>query len=182
MSAPAGPDAHQPPANEISEPLAVTTAWRVHASITDWTGRADAKASTALSVELAVLAGAIALITAGHGLGGAGTAVSTVLMGAGTVLVLLGVFLATAALLPRTWQISGEAAPAQNFVYFGSLRAMPPAQVVSGLREANVLEMLSGQLVAMSRIVWWKLMLVKYSLMAAGSGLLLISIAVYVSA
>lgn len=42
--------------------------------------------------------------------------------------------------------------------------------------------MLSGQLVAMSRIVWWKLMLVKYSLMAAVSGLLLISIAAYVSA
>jgi hypothetical protein len=59
---------------------------------------------------------------------------------------------------------------------------MPPTQVVSGLREADVLEVLSGQLVAMSRIVWWKLMLVKYSLMAAGSGLLLISIAVYVSA
>jgi hypothetical protein len=181
MSAPAGPDA-QPPASEISEPLAVTTAWRVHASITDWTGRADAKASTALSVELAVLAGAIALITAGHGLGRAGTSMSAVLMGAGTALVLSAVFLATAALLPRTWQISGEAAPAHNFVYFGSLRTMPPTQVVSGLREADVLEVLSGQLVAMSRIVWWKLMLVKYSLMAAGSGLLLISIAVYVSA
>ncbi|WP_405900341.1 DUF5706 domain-containing protein [Streptomyces sp. NBC_00727] len=176
------PDAHLPPSREGAEPPAVTTAWRIHASLAEWTGRADAKASTALSVELAVLAGGMALISSGRGTGQDGNVVSAVLMGSGMLLVLLGVFMAAAALFPRSWTRTGrtgEAAPPENFVYFGTLRRMPSERVVAMLRDTDVLEVLSGQLVTMSHIGWRKLVLVKYSLIAACSGLLLISLAVW---
>lgn len=181
MTGTSSPGAYPPRSQEDVEPMAVTTAWRIHASLAEWTGRADTKASTALSVELAVLAGGMALISSGRGAGPDGTVLSAVLMASGMVLVLLGVFLAVAALLPRSWKKPGDPAEAENFVYFGTLRRMPSEQVVTMLRDTDVLEVLSGQLVTMSHITWRKLVLVKYSLMVACSGLGLISVAVWVS-
>ncbi|MFF2778514.1 Pycsar system effector family protein [Streptomyces sp. NPDC058052] len=175
------PSALPSPGQEGVEPPAITTAWRIHASLAEWTGRADTKASTALSVELAVLAGGMALVSSGRGTGPDGTALSAALMASGMVLVLLSVLLAAAALLPRSWKAPGDPAATENFIYFGTLRSMPSDQVATMLRETDVLEVLSGQLVTMSHIAWRKLILVKYSLVAACSGLVLVSLAVWAS-
>ncbi|MFI1887765.1 Pycsar system effector family protein [Streptomyces jumonjinensis] len=122
----------------------------------------------------------MALISSRRGTGPDGTVLTAVLMASGMVLVLLGVFLA-AALFPRSWPEPGDPAATENFVYFGTLRTMPSEQVVTMLRDTDVLEVLGGQLVTMSHITWRKLVLVKYSLICACSGLGLISPAVWLS-
>lgn len=49
-----------------STPESHETAWRIHAAIGEWTARVDAKASFALTLESAALAGIVALSDDGH--------------------------------------------------------------------------------------------------------------------
>jgi hypothetical protein len=80
---------------------AVATAWRLHASLADWTGRIDAKASFALTIESAVLAGVGASAGTDHGLGGISGWWAQGAIGAGAALLVLAAFAAVSVVLPR---------------------------------------------------------------------------------
>ncbi|MGI5341446.1 Pycsar system effector family protein [Streptomyces sp. CA-181903] len=142
------------------------TAWRLHAALSDWTGKADAKASFALTVQSAVLLGLAA--GAGRGFGHA-RGLAAVLLWAGVAALVVGLACAVLAVAPSLRaDVPGPAE--ERFVYFGHLRDWEPGALEYRLREADPLPALSRELVVMSRIAWRKHVCVRWSLVCAAAG------------
>ncbi|WP_166022165.1 Pycsar system effector family protein [Streptomyces chilikensis] len=160
------------PAQEEQREKAVGTAWRLHATLAEWTRTIDAKASFALAMESAALAGLVTLRGDGRVLGDVSGAVPVALLWAGALLLGLSAVLAVAAVVPR--QDRGEAVTARpgDIVYYGHLRHWEPEELVVQLTQQDPLPTLSRQLVRMSRILWKKQRLVRLSLAAAVAGAL----------
>jgi hypothetical protein len=160
------------------ENASVSTAWNIHSALADWTGKVDVKASIALSTELALVTAVITALSSRFELirpEGAFT-LATLYLGVG--LLMSGAFLAIAAVVPR---LGRTGRPQRNFVYFGSLRHWQAEELQVALRETDPLEMLSVQLVAMSRIVWRKHLLVLCSLTVSALGLTLVALVAMLS-
>ena len=158
----------------------VDTAWRIHGAVADWTGKVDAKASFALTIESAVLAGIITLSGSGHRLHGPAGFWPRTMYWVGTSLVILGACLAVLVVAPRLrgGKVSGEAG--RNFVYFGHLQHWTPGELEDALQNRDVLPVLTRQLVVMSQIAWTKHIRVKWSLYAASAGSVLVALAALV--
>jgi len=158
----------------------VDTGWRIHAALADWTGKVDAKASFALTLESAVLAGVVSLSTEGRALSDL-EGVASVLYWAGIALLVLSVAFAGWVVRPRlrTSRLKREAQQG-SFIYFGHLSHHEWFDVENLLREQDLLPVLSKQLVAMSRIAWLKHRLVQLSLTFAPSGVVLLAAAAFV--
>jgi hypothetical protein len=160
----------------VSSPEARETAWQIHAAVADWTGKVDAKAAFALTLESALLAGIAAVAGADHRFarmgGGAGA-----LLWLGIVLVLAGTALSILVVTPRvrSKDVAGEAP--QNFIFFGHLQYWRPDDLEMALESADPLPMLSRQLVVTSKIAWKKHRYIKWSFRLAAAGGLLVFLA-----
>ncbi|MET8574265.1 Pycsar system effector family protein [Streptomyces sp. NPDC005012] len=156
---------------------AVGTAWRLHATLAEWTRTIDAKASFALALESAALAGVATLRGDGRVLGDISGAGPMVLLWAGAVVLGLSAVLAVAAVVPRQDTTEASAARPGEIVYYGHLRHWEPEALVDQLVQQDPLPALSRQLVRMSTILWRKQRLVRLSLAAAVTGALVITTA-----
>ncbi|MGQ4732580.1 Pycsar system effector family protein [Streptomyces sp. Ju416(a)] len=157
---------------------AIETAWRIHGAIGEWTARVDAKASFALTLESAATAGIIALSADDQmfaDLHGWGVRAPLWL---GTMLILAGGIFATLVVVPRLrapHELATEAP--SHFIYFGHLRHREPAELATALQQADVLPVLSQQLIKMSDIAWRKHRHVQWSFACFGLGALIVFIA-----
>jgi hypothetical protein len=149
---------------------ATETAWRIHTSLSDWTGKVDNKAVFALSIESAMLAGTALLSSGPNALLDLGGTPASWLTRIGVILLGLSVLLAVAVVTPRTRGALLRVDWPENFTYFGHLRLWDPEALAEHLRTADPLGSLSRQLVIMSKVAWRKALLVKLSLIIASAG------------
>lgn len=162
----------------VSREEATKTAWQVHSVLTDWTRTVDAKASFALAMESAALAGATALSGSGHRLSGVSGTLPKTALWTGLALLALSAVLAILAVLPRhnrAGQVRSD--HVDDFIFYGHLRHWGPDELADHLGQHAPLPALTRQLVEMSRIVWIKQRLVRQSLLTAVGGCALIAVA-----
>ncbi|WP_325096658.1 Pycsar system effector family protein [Mycolicibacterium vinylchloridicum] len=153
----------------------IDTAWKIHAALVDWTGKVDTKASFALTIEAALLAGVVTL--------SGDKRVFSNLSGWAVVWYVLGIALLIAAVLCAAWVVRPrlrganlKAESVNNFVYFGHLRHLLPEAVQERIESEELLPVLSKQLVDMSKIAWMKHRLVQISMSLAPVGVLALGI------
>jgi len=157
------------PGGSMAETDPVETAWRIHTALTDWTGKVDAKAVFALTLESAALGTLIAVSGSGHRLGELDGTLSKILFWLGAALLALAALASVSVVSPRLR--SGPRADGENhFVYFGDLRHWDPKLLAERLGQVSPLESLTSQLVTMSHIAWVKHQRVRQSLMLAVVG------------
>ncbi|MFC1432949.1 Pycsar system effector family protein [Streptacidiphilus sp. N1-3] len=164
----------------VSSPEARETAWQIHAAVADWTGKVDAKAAFALTLESALLAGVAAVASADHRLARMGGGVGALLW-TGIALVVVGTALAVLVVTPRVRpkDVVGEAS--QNFIFFGHLQYWRAIDLERALENTDPLPVLSRQLVVTSKIAWEKHSYVKWSFRSAATGGLLVFLAFMLS-
>lgn len=165
----------------VSREEATKTAWQVHSVLAEWTRTVDAKASFALAMESAALAGVAALSGTGHRLGSVSGALPKAVLWTGLTLLGLSAVLAVLAVFPRHNR-EGRLPPAHldDFIFYGHIRHWSPDELADLLGRHAPLPALARQLVDMSRIVWIKQRLVQQSLLTAVGGCVLIFIAALV--
>jgi len=159
----------------MTEPNPVETGWKIHSALVDWTGKVDTKASFALTIEAALLAGVVTL---------SGTdRVFDSPSGWAVVWYVLGVAILVASVLCAAWVVRPRLRSANltsesktNFIYFGHLRLMTPDAIRSHLEESDILSALSQQLAEMSKIAWTKHRLVQVSITLAPIGVVCLGI------
>lgn len=158
------------------------TAWRIHQALGEWTARVDAKASFALTLESAALAGIVALSDKGHIFDNlTGLRVRAPLW-AGIFLIMAGAFCAITVVAPRLRsrkQLQAEAS--DHFIYFGHLQFWEPTTLTQKLEQQDMLPILSNQLINMSKIAWKKHRHVQLSFILSGLGGALILVAGYMA-
>jgi hypothetical protein len=156
---------------------AVGTAWQLHASLSDWTGKIDSKASFALSLESAALAGVAALAGPGHRFGRLSGFWAVGGFWLGVVLLGVAAIIAVAVVVPRGRGDREEGPPTRDdFIFYGHLRHWTPEELAAQLAEADVLAALSRQLVVSSKIAWTKHRRVQQSLILAVAGAALLGV------
>ncbi|MFI9614086.1 Pycsar system effector family protein [Streptomyces sp. NPDC052023] len=155
---------------------AVETAWRIHATLTDWTGKVDAKAVFALTLESAALGAVIAFSGSRYSLGELDGTFAQVLFWLGAGLLGLAALAAVSVVSPRLGTAQGHDWR-QNFVYFGDLRHWEPERLAEKLADTSPLAPLSRQLVDMSRVIWAKQQRVRQSLLLAVAGVVVVVLA-----
>lgn len=145
-------------------------AWRIHAALTDWTGKVDAKASFALTLGSAVLGGVVVASSTGPLRSLDGGAVLA--LRAGVVLLCASVVLAALAVIPRLRSRDARRDAAENFIFFGHLKEWTSDRLEDALRQRDALPMMARQNIAMSEIAWRKHRFVQISLCLtlAGAG------------
>ncbi|TDT82269.1 MULTISPECIES: Pycsar system effector family protein [Micrococcaceae] len=158
-----------------SDKDALDTAWRIHGALVDWTGKVDAKASFAFALESAGLAMLVTLSGKDRLFNRLeGPVQEITYYGAGIALI-LAAGCAMWVVIPRLrmWHVKKEWR--DNFIYFGHLKFWPLEQLPAKIKDADMLPILSNQMVRMSKIAWTKHLLVKSSLIlasVAGGGLI----------
>jgi hypothetical protein len=148
-------------------------AWRIHAAIGDWTARVDAKASFALTLQSAAMAGIVALSGTGHRLGQV-HGFSRIFLWLGALLILAGAALAILVVVPRLRAGKVLTEAPQSYVYFGHLQHWNAADLALALENEDILPVLSKQLVMTSKIAWDKHLLVQRSFAISGLGGLIV--------
>ncbi|MGA5820532.1 Pycsar system effector family protein [Kitasatospora sp. NPDC094028] len=159
----------------MSNEEAVKTAWQIHGSLTEVTGRVDAKASFALTIESAALGAIVALSGTGTTLGRTSGALAATLFWLGVAVLALAAVAAVSVVVPRGEGKQPSDPP--NFVYYGQLRHWTPDRLATELRDTDPLPVLTRQLVEMSRIIWVKDRRVRQSLLLAVVGCGLVALA-----
>lgn len=153
----------------------IDAAWKIHAALIDWTGKVDTKASFALTIESALLAGVVTLSGEGR--------VFYHLSGWAVFWYVLGIVLLVTAVLCAIWVVRPRLRDAnlkneapKNVIYFGHLRHLTAEAVQDRLQDSSLLPVLSKQLVEMSKIAWTKHKIVQWSLSLAPAGVAALSI------
>lgn len=157
----------------------IDTAWRIHAAQVDWTGKVDSKASFALAIESGAMVAAI-------GFTGARGRLADI-EGFWTHVCYVGGFAALGfALICVAWVVRPrlrmlamyrQKEHHTNYVYFGHLRKQTAEQLAVTLAEpSDLLEVLSRQIVAMSKLCWRKHVLLQISLTLAVIGVALLGV------
>jgi len=154
----------------------VDSAWKIHTAIVDWTGKVDSKASFALAIESAVLAGVISMTGGRRRLANLG-GWAEVLFWSGMVFLLASLLCVVYVVRPRLRSKQVSAESASNFIFFGHLKDWNAEKLEEALRQEDVLPVLSRQLVNMSRIAWDKHRMLQLSLTGAAIAGGLISVA-----
>ncbi|MFF7360217.1 Pycsar system effector family protein [Streptomyces sp. NPDC008125] len=157
---------------------AVATAWRLHASLADWIGRIDAKASFALTIESAVLAGVGALAGTHHGVGDLSGWWARAALWIGVAALALAALAAVSAVVPRAGTRRMEPPGPDDYLFYGHIRRWTPHDLAEHLSRADPLSALTNQLVIMSDIAWVKHRRVQHSLALAVSGVVFLALAV----
>ncbi|MFF1308656.1 Pycsar system effector family protein [Streptomyces sp. NPDC058307] len=145
------------------------TAWKIQAALADSTGKADTKASIALSLQSTVLALLGVLAASGRGVGARNMA-GHVLLWTGGCILLCGALLAAAAVAPNLRLERRGPGPDDDYLFFGHLRHFEPETLEAALRSGSALSALSRQIVVMSEIAWTKHRRVQLSLLLAVTG------------
>jgi hypothetical protein len=150
----------------MTDDHALDTAWRTHDALRDWTGKVDAKASFALTIETAVLGASVAL-SSKDGL--LSHLHERALASYRTGLGLLGfaVLAAVGAVIPQVRRRPIKREWRDNFIFFGHLRHWKPDELAAAWVARDVTKVLARQAVAMSKIAWRKHRLLQVSLVAA---------------
>ncbi|MFI2368485.1 Pycsar system effector family protein [Streptomyces sp. NPDC018833] len=149
---------------------AVKTAWQIHSSLHESTRTVDAKASFALAMESAALAGIAALSGSGRALDRV-TGPAAAALWAGVALIGLSAVLAVLAVIPRHGGEGRSPAPGEDeFLFYGHLRHWSPDDLAQQLVRIDPLPTLSRQLIVMSAITWTKHRRVQQSLLLAVVG------------
>jgi hypothetical protein len=161
----------------VTVPEPIDTAWKIHAAQVDWTGKVDTKASFALALESAVLAGAVGLSKTDDRFSNLQGFFPLLTFWTGVTLVMAAVVLAVVAVAPRTRDKNVPTEWPDNFIYFGHLQHWTSNDLEKALRSSDPLPMLSRQIVAMGKIACTKHTLVKWSMRAALPGAFLIVVA-----
>ncbi|MDQ0942825.1 Pycsar system effector family protein [Streptomyces sp. V1I1] len=165
-----------PQGEPVSREEAVRTAWQIHTTLGEWTRSVDAKASFALAMESAALAGVAALSGSGRRLSALSGLAAEIGLWLGVLLLGLSAALAVLVVLPRHAH-QGRSAPAQGqFIFYGHLRHWTPEQLAEQLGRHDPLPALTRQLVTMSEILWTKHRRVRQSLGCAMAGGVLIAV------
>ncbi|MFF3410874.1 Pycsar system effector family protein [Streptomyces sp. NPDC002742] len=149
---------------------AVDTAWRIHASLADWTSKVDGKAVFALSIESTMLAATAALSSNSRSPLDVSTTPGIWLLRTAMVMLAAAALLCIGVVTPRLRGGGIRQDWPDNFTYFGHLRLWEPDALAARLRDADPLTSLSRQIVAMSQIAWRKYVLVRLSLLIAAIG------------
>ncbi|WP_214324229.1 Pycsar system effector family protein [Nonomuraea sediminis] len=136
-------------------------AWRLLGHVSDATGKVDAKAAFALTLQSAVLAAVVAL-----------SPPPSWEYWAGVALLAASVALSVYSVMPRigVWRRRPR-----DFVYFGHLRRWDPRDLRNALEAADAVDALCRQAVTLSRIAWRKHLLVGLSLWLAAAGAALVA-------
>lgn len=167
-----------PVSQEESRAEAAKIAWQIHASLHESTRTVDAKASFALAMESAALAGIAALSGSGRSLDRV-TGVAEVILWLGVALIGLSAVLAVLVVVPRHNGQGRSPNPGEDeFLFYGHLRHWTPDDLAQRLARADPLPTLSRQLVVMSAIAWTKHRRVQQSLLLAVIGSLLVAVVV----
>ncbi|MFD9571464.1 Pycsar system effector family protein [Streptomyces sp. NPDC059982] len=153
------------------------TAWKLHSAISDWTGKADVKASFALTLQSTILAVLGVLAGSSQGTKGLGSGAARPLLWMGVVFLACGACCAAAAISPNLRKERRSLEAGEDFLFFGHVRTWEPANLESALREKDPLPALSRQLVVMSEIAWTKHRRVQWSLLLAVPGVVALSLA-----
>lgn len=145
------------------------TAWKLQAALADWTGKADTKASIALSIQSTVLALVGALATSGSG-AKVQSIPGQVLLWTGGCILLCGALLAVVAIAPNLGLERRGPGPEDDYLFFGHLRHFKPEVLEAALKSDSTLSALSRQIVVMSQIAWIKHRRVQFSFIFAVIG------------
>lgn len=157
------------------------TAWRIHGALVDWTGKVDTKASFALAIETALMAGVVALTGDGRRLShldGFWTKAPFVL---GVLALIAGLLSVAWVVRPRLRSKSVEVEAPSNFIFFGHAKHWEPAELAEALGTVDILPMLSRQIVAMSKIAWLKHRMLQHSMTLATIGSALVGVAAWLN-
>nr|WP_219927234.1 Pycsar system effector family protein [Prauserella shujinwangii] len=154
----------------------VETAWRVHAAIVEWTGKVDAKASFAATIESVILGGVITLSDSRRLLADLNS-FPAILRDVGLAILAFAVLCAISVVTPRLRSSKMKNEASDNFIYFGHLRHWTPFELAEVLAYRDTLPVLSRQLVVMSKVAWQKHRRVQVSLLASVVAVALISLA-----
>lgn len=125
-------------------------AWRLHEAQMDWTGKVDAKAAFALTVQAALLGAVVVLLPDMN------TCIEYVLLGASVLLVSAGAVCAAQVVAPRLRSKNIPQESGSNFIYFGHARAWKPENLARELKSTDLTEQLARQVVVMADIAWKK--------------------------
>lgn len=154
----------------------VDNAWKIHSALIDWTGKVDTKASFALTIESALLAGVVSFSSEGRVFDClSGWAVFCYI--SGIILLVLGILCAALVVRPRLRSKNLASEASRNYIYFGHLRELTPGDVQTHLEGTPLLPVLSKQLVDMSKIAWTKHRRVQQSMTLAPLGVAILCLA-----
>lgn len=152
------------------------TAWRIHAALIDWTGKVDTKASFALTIEAALLAGVVTL-------SGADRVFDRLTGWFPITLYVLGIVVLVAAVLCAVWVVRPrlrapnlKAESAHSYIYFGHLRFLDQETVLKHLEGTPIRPVLAKQLVEMSKIAWSKHVFVQWSMTLGVAGVVILGL------
>jgi hypothetical protein len=133
---------------------ALDAAWRIHDAQMEWTGRVDTKATFAFGIEAALVA-AIAALSASPG------ALRVIgwfqlFFWLGLLLLAVGAYLSAMVVAPilRSRNLANEAR--RDHIYFGHVRHLTPEQFEQRIRRADLLPVLSRQIVRVAGLNWVK--------------------------
>ncbi|MBB4687399.1 Pycsar system effector family protein [Amycolatopsis jiangsuensis] len=144
--------------------LAIDSAWKIHATLADWTGKVDTKASFCFAVESAALATVTTLATNGRFFSNREHWLQGWVFGAGILLLILASLSAAMVVRPRLRRKKMKSEWRENYIYFGHLQHWDPKLLEETLRKSEPLPVLAAQLVNMSKIAWRKHLMVQISL------------------
>lgn len=145
---------------------ALEAAWKIHAAVTDWTGKVDAKASFALTIESAAVVAVITLTTQGR-IFSQLALLSRLALWIAAVLLVIAAGLAVMVVIPRLRTAKIDTEWHSNFIYFGHLRHWNADDLAKAITGREILPVLARQIINMSKIVWIKHRLVQASLRLA---------------
>lgn len=152
----------------VAEPT--ETAWLIQAVVTDWTAKADSKASFALTMQSTALAVLGLLASSKRAVGDFDSTLPRLLLWIGVLLMVGSVGCAAWAISPNLGKDRRGPDNEADFLYFGHVRQLDPAVPEAALLDKDPLPSLSRQVVVMSEIAWNKHRRVQWSLMLAVGG------------
>lgn len=156
-----------PSAEQRSDAEAVDFAWKIHAAISDWTGKVDTKASFALTIETAAIVATVSLTADGRIFADLASMWGKVALWAAVACLVAAAVLAIFVVIPRLRRGALDSEAAINFIYFGHVRHWHGPDLANALITRPLLPVLSTQVVNMSKIAWRKHRLVQISLSLA---------------
>lgn len=146
------------------------TAWRIHGALVDWTGKVDAKASFAFTIESAGVATTVALSGDKRMFSALDGPWQNVLYYGGIVALLIAAAFSVWVVIPRLRMRHVKNEYPNNFIYFGHLQYWKPEDLPGAIAKKDLLPVLTHQMVKMSKIAWRKHVAVKVSMWLAISG------------
>lgn len=149
---------------------AIETAWRIHGALSDWTGKVDAKASFAFTLESAGVATAIALADENRVFDVLEGPVQSILYFGGLILLSIAAACSVWVVIPRLRYSKVKEEWPGNFIYFGHLKYWDYEMLPGAIKKKDLLPVLTHQMVEMSKICWRKHVAVVISMFLAVAG------------